>query len=107
MNALRALKNENGPRIADLLQDYSRYDIQEFGLEGGPLHDPCPVAYLAASHLFKSKSCHAQIERTGLMQGAVQLTWRQKSDQPNVKWCYHLDSDGFFDLFIRAFSALP
>ena len=107
MDALRTLNNENGRRIADLLQDYSRYDIQQFGLEGGPLHDPCPVAYLVAPHLFKSKSCHARLERTGLMQGAVHLTWHQNSNQPNVEWCYHLDSDGFFDLFTRAFSALP
>ncbi|MFH4416407.1 MAG: nucleoside hydrolase [Neisseriaceae bacterium] len=108
MDRLRILANTNGRRIADLLQSYSRYDIQQFGLEGGALHDPCPVAYLVEPDLFTSKPVFATIEvNQGLMQGAVQVDWYQRLGHlPNVKWVYDLKADAFFELFTLALSEL-
>ncbi|MCV2502835.1 MAG: nucleoside hydrolase [Neisseriaceae bacterium] len=109
MDQLRQLANKNGPRIANLLQSYSRYDIQEFGLEGGPLHDPCTIGYIAQPDLFTAKAVFAHIETNhGLMEGAMQVDWNQKLDKkPNVDWFYEVKADAFFELFTQAISKLP
>ncbi|QRN41617.1 MAG: nucleoside hydrolase [Neisseriaceae bacterium] len=109
INQLRQLPNQNGSRIANLLQNYSRYDIEKLGLEGGSLHDPCTIGYIAKPDLFTAKSIFADIETNhGLMEGAMQVDWNQKlNKKPNVDWFYKVKTDAFFDLFTQAISRLP
>lgn len=109
MNCLRQLNNQNGKRVADLLQSFSRFDIQQFGLEGGPLHDPCPIAYLVAPQYFSYRQVFATIEPyEGLMRGAMQVDWnRRQGHKPNSQWYYDIDADAFFKLLENAIAQLP
>ena len=50
---IRQIGDPIGTLIATLLEDYSYHDIQHYGFEGAPLHDPCVIAYLINSTLFK------------------------------------------------------
>lgn len=109
MDRLRELPNENGKRVADILQSYERFDVQKFGLEGGPLHDPCAVGYVVARELFKSKDVRLDVETNTVgSEGTSMVDWHSVlGKEANVTWTYDIDSDGFFDLFTKAIAALP
>ncbi|MBR7059152.1 MAG: nucleoside hydrolase [Neisseriaceae bacterium] len=109
MEALRQLPNQNGKRFADILQSYERFDIQQFGLEGGPLHDPCAIAAAIRPEFFNQKSLYVEVDTSsGICEGATALDWHGKSGKtPNALWCYHIDDKSFFDYFTHAISALP
>ncbi len=109
MNALRQLGNQNGARLADLLQSYERFDTQKFGLEGGPLHDPCAIAAVVFPELFSGKPCFVDIETQGqLTEGASVVDWWQSGNQtPNAYWYTDVDADAFFEKLTQAIASLP
>ncbi|MBR5939948.1 MAG: nucleoside hydrolase, partial [Neisseriaceae bacterium] len=109
MQKLRDLPNENGKRVADILQSYGRFDTQQFCLNGGPLHDPCAVAAAVRPELFSSKEVFVSVDTSfGLCEGASSVDWHGKSGKkPNAHWCYAVDDNAFFDYFTQAIAALP
>lgn len=109
INRLRALPNQNGNRLADILQSYERFDTQKFGLDGGPLHDPCAVAAALNPQLFSEKAVHLTINtQEGLHEAACAVDWHGTSGQkPNVSWAYDIDDESFFDCFTQAIGTLP
>ena len=109
MDMLRRLGNANGPRLADILQSYERYDIQAFGLEGGPLHDPCAVAFAVFPELFRGKACRVDVDtQSELSLGACSVDWRGTTDKPaNAFWVTEVDSDGLFRELAESVSFLP
>ena len=107
--ALRALPNHCGPLAADILTSYQRFDTQKFGLEGGPLHDPCAIGYLLDPTLFKGRQVHVAIE-TGseLTLGASVVDWWGiTGKQPNAYWVNEVDDERFFAELTLALGRLP
>ncbi len=45
-----------------MLEFFERFDEAKYGSEGGPLHDPCVIAYLLKPELFKGKHVNVAIE---------------------------------------------
>ncbi len=109
MDTLKALNNANGPRLAAILHSYERYDIQQFGLDGGPLHDPCALAYAVFPELFQGKQVAVNVETHGTFtMGASVVDWWQKSPQaPNAYWVTDVDADGLFAKLTAAIATLP
>lgn len=109
MQKLRELDNQNGARLADILQSYERYDTQKFGLDGAPLHDPCAVAYIAYPELFHSRICFVDIETSGrITEGASVVDWYGKLAQTeNAKWTTALEEEAFFEALTAAIATLP
>lgn len=72
----------------------------------GPLHDPCPVAWLARPDLFSGRPAFVTVDAgTGETRGrlAVEI---EPSGAANVTWMEHADADGFFDLLIERLGRL-
>src|SRR3546814_15375807 len=44
LNPIRAIGTPLAKTVAGLLEFYDRHDIERYGMQGGPLHDPCAVA---------------------------------------------------------------
>ncbi|WP_434779009.1 nucleoside hydrolase [Neisseria sp. Ec49-e6-T10] len=109
VQALRDLPNQNGTRLADILQSYERFDTQKFGLEGGPLHDPCAVAYAVFPELFKGKEVFVDVETCSeLTQGASVVDWWHVWGKPkNAFWVNEIDDEQFFSYLTRAIATLP
>lgn len=109
MSRLRDLPNQNGTRLADILQSYERFDIQKFGLDGGPLHDPCAIACALHPEWFTQKDVHVAVETaSGLCEGASAVDWHGNlGETPNVSWAYGIDDEAFFEGFTEAVAALP
>ena len=41
---------------------FGMHDAEKYGSKGGPLHDPCTIAWLLEPEMFTLKSCHVEIE---------------------------------------------
>lgn len=109
MDKLRALPNENGTRVANILQSYERFDTQKFGLEGGPLHDPCAIACAVFPEIFSGRAVFVDVETGGeLTQGASVVDWWGVTGKAsNARWINKLDVEVFFEQLTRGIAALP
>lgn len=93
---------ENGPARATacMLDFYNRHDMAKYNFEGGPLHDPCTVAYLLSPEIFDGKLCNVSIEtESELTMGHTAVDFWHVTDRPkNTNWIHTVDADAFYDL---------
>jgi purine nucleosidase len=106
---LRALGNRAGPAVAALLDFFERYDEAKYGSDGGPLHDPCTIAYLLRPELFAGRRVNVEVEtRSELTMGMTVVDWWRVTDRPaNALVMRDIDADGFFDLLCERIARLP
>src|SRR3546814_14421001 len=62
IDSLRTLGTRTGAAAAAMLDFYERFEMERYGAEGGPLHDPCVIAYLLQPGLFAGKDCSIEIK---------------------------------------------
>ncbi len=96
----RSMKNKTGPAVAQLLDFFERFDEQKYGTDGGPLHDPCVIAWLLRPKLFTSRDVNVVIEcESELTMGMTVIDWWGVSARkPNATVCRAVNADGFFEL---------
>ena len=96
----RQMNNRSGPATAALLDFFERFDEQKYGTDGGPLHDPCVIAWLLKPELFISRDVNVAIEcETELTMGMTVVDWWNVTDRkPNATVCRGINAQGFFDL---------
>jgi purine nucleosidase len=104
----RAMKNKTGPAVAELLEFFERFDVEKYGSDGGPLHDPCVVAWLLRPDLFGGKDVNVAIEcESALTMGMTVVDWWKVTDRkPNATVIRRIDSDGFFALLTERLATL-
>jgi purine nucleosidase len=97
-----------GAAVAGWMRFYERYDIEKYGMEGGPLHDPCVIAYLLRPDLFKGREVNVEVELgSTLTAGMTVADWWGMTDRPtNATWMRQVDARGFFDLLIERIGRL-
>jgi purine nucleosidase len=100
IEALRALGNRAGSFTAEMLDFFERFDMEKYGSEGGPLHDPCVIAYLIQPALFSGRQINVEIEtQSDLTLGmTVADWWGVTTRTPNALFIGDLDAEGFFTL---------
>ncbi len=106
--AVRALGNRVGEATAQMLEFFERFDEEKYGTDGGPLHDPCVIAYLLKPDLFKGRSCNVTVETASeLTMGMTVIDWWGVTKrQKNAMVMRDIDSDGFFALLIERLGRL-
>ena len=107
--ALRAIGNQTGVAVAEMLEFFERFDEAKYGSDGGPLHDPCTVAWMIAPDIFNGRPCNVEIETASpLTMGMTVVDWWQVSSRPhNALVIGDLDSDRFFALVTERLATLP
>lgn len=107
--ALRALGNRTGIAVAEMLQFFERFDEAKYGSEGGPLHDPCTIAWMIAPEIFSGRHCNVEIETVSeLTMGMTVIDWWQVSGRPHNAFVVgDLDADAFFALITSRLAGLP
>jgi purine nucleosidase len=107
--ALRALPNRVGPVVAAWMEFFERYDEAKYGQDGGPLHDPCVIAWLLRPELFSGRDCNVRIElHSELTRGMSVIDWWAVTGLPaNAQVLRHVDADGFFKLLTERLARLP
>ncbi|NIZ09855.1 nucleoside hydrolase [Pseudooceanicola sp. HF7] len=108
-NAFRDLGNTCGPVVAEMTDFFERFDMEKYGSDGGPLHDPCVTAYLLKPELFTGRQINVEIEvASELTLGMTVADWWRVSDRaPNATFMGDVDADGFFDLLNERLARLP
>ncbi len=106
---MAALGNETGRACAGMLSYFNRHDVEKYGSEGAPLHDPCVIAYLLKPELFDGKKVPVQIEiSSGLTLGMTVMDWwGTTAEDPNCMVMNQIDADGYFDLLTAHLGRLP
>jgi len=107
--ALRAIGNRTGVAVAEMLEFFERFDEAKYGSDGGPLHDPCTVAWMIAPDIFNGRPCNVEIETASpLTMGMTVVDWWQVSSRPhNALVIGDLDADQFFALITERLATLP
>ena len=105
----RGLGNRAGVATAELLEFFERFDEQKYGQEGGPLHDPCVIAWLLKPELFEGRQINVEIEtQSELTMGAtVADYWRITDRRKNVFFLRSGDAEGYYDLLAERIGRLP
>ena len=108
VEAFRALPGRVGPAVAAWTDFFERFDKEKYGSEGGPLHDPCTVAYLLRPELFAGRRINVEIEMQGrLTLGMTVADWWRVSGRPaNALFLKDVDADGFFGLLTERIGRL-
>lgn len=106
---IRQLGNQAGQRVYDIISHYAQYDIDHYGLPGGPVHDATVVAYLLKPQLFKGRDVYLTIDdRDGMGFGQTVADYYGALKQPaNAHWVADGDAQGFFDLLTERLARLP
>ncbi len=106
VEAIRAIGTRPAIVMVEMLEFFERFDVEKYGSDGGPLHDPSTVAYLLKPELFKGRDCNVEVElESELTVGMTVVDWWQVTDRKhNAKVMRHVDSDGFFALLAERFA---
>ncbi|WP_348529586.1 nucleoside hydrolase [Pseudomonas parafulva] len=100
LKQLAAVGNDASRKVVDILNAYIQYDIEKYGMTGGPVHDATVIAYLLEPGLFSGRQVHMSVDsREGPTFGQTVADWYGVLEQPaNVTWIEEGNAQGFFDL---------
>ena len=106
--AFRALGTEPGRMVAEWTDFFERFDMQKYGSEGAPLHDPCVIAYLINPNLFSGRRINVEIETgSDLTLGMTVADWWGVTNRPaNALFIGDVDADGFYALLTERIGRL-
>ncbi len=100
IEAMRDIGTEIGHAVAEWTDFFERFDMEKYGSEGAPLHDPCVIAHLIRPGLFSGRHINVEIE-TGspLTRGMTVADWWGITDRPkNALFIGDVKSEGFYDM---------
>ena len=101
--AIRAIGNPVSEAAAGMLAFYGQSDLDRYGLPGGPLHDPCVLAYLHQPDLFTTRTVDVAVEISGEYgMGRTVVDWYGNSPDSTVKVVETVDAEGFYELLLTA-----
>ena len=108
IEAFRALGTEPGRMVAEWSDFFERFDMQKYGSDGAPLHDPCVIAYLIRPDLFTGRHINVEIETgSDLTLGMTVADWWGVTDRKaNALFIGDLDADGFYALLTERIARL-
>ena len=97
---IKALDTNVGHLVASWTDFFERFDIEKYGSQGAPLHDPCTIAYLINPDLFQGRFINVEIEtQSELTLGMTVADWWGVTNRvPNAMFMGSVDDKGFFDL---------
>ncbi|MBX3577632.1 MAG: nucleoside hydrolase [Rhizobiaceae bacterium] len=106
--AFRKMGSRVGIATAEMLEFFERFDGEKYGTDGGPLHDPCVIAYLLKPNLFKGRKVNVAIEiGSELTMGMTVVDWWGVTKRPkNATVMRDIDADGFFALLVERLGRL-
>jgi purine nucleosidase len=105
---IAALATRPAIAMVEMLEFFERFDVEKYGSDGGPLHDPSVIAYLLKPEIFGGRHCNIEIEtQSELTVGMTVVDWWGVSGRaPNATFMRSVDADGFFDLLIERFARI-
>ena len=108
LDAIRAIDTPVGRAATGMLTFYDRNNPERYGGPGGPLHDPCVIAWLLNPELFRGKRANVAVETdSALTMGRTVVDWWGVTDAaPNATVMDRLDANGFYALLLDRLARL-
>ncbi len=101
---IRAIGNPVSTAAAGMLEFYGESDLERYGLPGGPLHDPCVLAYMHHPDLFTTRTVGVEIETIGEHTlGRTVVDWYGGAAGSTIQVAETVDAEGFYALLTAAF----
>lgn len=109
LDAFAGLGNKSGKAVSEMLAFSERFDLEKYGGEGAPLHDPCVIAWLLKPDLFEGRNINVSIETTSeLTRGMTVADYWRVTDRPrNALYLRSADDEGFYALLRERLARLP
>ena len=109
VDRFKSMANRAGPVTAGWLDFFERFDEAKYGTDGGPLHDPCVIAWLLKPELFGGREVNVAIEcESELTLGMTVIDWWRVTNRPvNALVLRDIDAEGFFALLAERIATLP
>jgi purine nucleosidase len=106
--AIKAIGSKVSDATVGWLDFFERFDVEKYGSEGGPLHDPCVVAWLLRPDLFSGRDCNVEVETISeLTMGMTVIDWWGVTNRAkNAHVVGEIDAEGFFTLIAQAIARL-
>ena len=101
-------RNRALDRLDLWLEIFERYDMEKYGSDGGPLHDPTVIAYLLEPGLFKGRHINVEIETGSELTLGMTVAdwWRVTGREPNAMFMGSVDRQGFYRLLTERLGRL-
>lgn len=108
IDAFRAMGTKVGDMVAAWTDFFERFDMEKYGSEGAPLHDPCVIAYLIRPELFTGRLINVEIEtQSDLTLGMTVADWWGVTDRPkNALFIGAIAAEGFYALLAERLARL-
>ncbi|NEZ55562.1 nucleoside hydrolase [Adonisia turfae] len=108
LKSFRELHTPVGHTVADLLAHYGTPDVERYGMNGAPLHDPCVIAYLLNPELFTFRPTYTTVDTTSPenMGRTVIDWWERTGKAPNVDVAASVNTASIYDLLIKSLATL-
>jgi len=108
IDAFRSMHTKVGDMVAAWTDFFERFDMEKYGSEGAPLHDPCTIAYLIEPQLFQGRHINVEIEtEAALTLGMTVADWWRVTDRPaNAMFMKDIDASGFYALLAARLARL-
>jgi purine nucleosidase len=96
----RGMGTEAGRMVAEWTDFFERFDMQKYGSQGAPLHDPCVIAWLIRPELFGGRHINVMIETQGEYTTGMTVAdwWGVSGRPPNALFIGSVHADGFYAL---------
>ena len=109
LDRIAAIGNQTGTAVAKMLQFSERFDLEKYGSLGGPLHDPCVIAYLLAPEIFHGRNVNVTVETGSELTMGMTVCdyWGVTQRAKNVLFLRAGDADRFYALLVERLARLP
>ena len=100
---LRGSGKNSAIQAAKLLDFFERYDVEKYGSQGGPLHDPNVIVYLLNPEIYKGKLVNVEIEvNSELTRGMTVVDWWNVTERkPNAYYINDVKKNKLFEIVLN------
>ncbi len=108
IGAFRAVGTRAGNAVAEMLAFAQAFDMERYGSDGGPLHDPNVIAFLIRPEIYRGRLVNVEVETVSeLTMGQTVVDWWGATDRPrNVHYVTEVDDAAFFALLVERIGRL-
>ena len=98
-----AMGSKVGTFTAQMLGFFERFDMEKYGSEGAPLHDPNVIAYLLKPEIYGGREVNIEIESESMLTLGMTVVdwWRVSGRTPNATFMRDVDDESFFELLFE------
>ncbi|MEO5807435.1 nucleoside hydrolase [Devosia sp.] len=109
LDAIKALGNKTGAAVHAMLTFSETFDLEKYGWDGAPLHDPTVIAYLLKPELFEGRHCNVAIETASELTVGMTVVdyWHVTGRVRNANYLRNGNAEGFFKLLTERLARLP